>query len=196
MADDKKYPLWLHHPNEQPAIVSDDYQNGPPRLGYAAPAGQARMFPPVQVNSPDQETYYVSRGYEPGQSVKPPVAQLPQGFQYQEYPRIENGVLVSDPQIAPVDTQYPKWIDAPGGRVLVNTAAEEAALVPPAPPPEMTEAEREFLAALDEAQRMQDESPDDLFSMALSLGIKADRRWGERRLREAIAEIEQETAPR
>ncbi len=199
-----RYPLWMHHPHEQAAILSDDYgsQHGTrPPLGYGAPPGRARRFPPVMAKNADQEAYHAAQGYEPGESSKEAFERAPPplGLQQQEYPKIVNGLVVQDPSAPPpVDTQYPKWVDLPdGSQKLVNNVAEERALIGEPPEPEWTEAEREFLDALNEAQREQDTAgtEGDLLPLALSLGIKADKRWGDRRLREAIDEIEKATAP-
>ncbi len=204
MPEYQRFPLWMHHPHEQPAVLSDDYggpQGTRPALGYGAPAGRARRFPPVMVQNAEQEAYHASQGYEPGQSSKAAFekAPLPSGYQQQEYPKIVNGLVVQDPNAPPpVDPNYPKWVDLPdGSQKLVNNQAEERALVGEPPEPEMSVAEREFLDALNEAQREQDTAgtEGDLLLLALSLGIKADKRWGDRRLREAIDEIEKATAP-
>lgn len=161
----QEYPRWLHHPGEQPAILSDDYAGGqrPPMSGYQAPGGRPRMFPPVMVNNEDQEAYYVSRGYEPGQSTKAAfiaaqeAAQLPSGYRQQDYPMMVDGRLVQDPGLPPpVDTNYPKWVDGPKGRELARDAADELRIMaaPDAAPVALagySDADEVFLAAIDAA---------------------------------------------
>lgn len=158
MSESQRYPLMLHHPNEQPAVISDDQARGPMNVGYSAKPGQSRMFPPVTVDNADQEAYHVSRGYEPGPSAMPAaVAALPENYSYQQYPVMVDGVLVQDPTFVPVDNQYPKWVDRPGSeQVLVKSAKEEADILASLPPveelePVMSEVDRQFLAAMDAA---------------------------------------------
>lgn len=126
------FPKWLHHPSEQPAIISDDYENGVhPRIGYQAAPGRARSLPPVLVNNPDQQAYYESRGYIAGPSGKEAAirAPLPPNYQYKEYPRVDGNGVIPDPAApAPPDNRYPMWVETPGGDVLVQNAEQEAAV--------------------------------------------------------------------
>jgi hypothetical protein len=136
-----------------------------------------------------------------------------------------DGELIRDPsELPPPDRNYPKWINFTDGRdpVKVNSRAEEAALLPPPPPPEPSEAEREFWAAMREAEvaptvthpiplppteeghgrkgppRLDEEARAviaELRTYAEGLGIEVKHQWREAKLRAAIAEVERATAP-
>lgn len=192
-ADFQMYPKWMHHPNEQPAVISDDYDRGPALGPYHADPGRPRQFPPVQAQSQDQEEYYASRGYVAGASnkeaaIRARIAPIPQDYRYSEYPKMVNGEMVPDPDAPPpTDNRYPKWVHFTDGResLLVKTEAEERALRPPPPP---SEAESEFWAALTEAEAQPPDDREALLESALAYGIAVDRRWGVARLKAAIAE--------
>lgn len=166
MSTYERYPMVMHHPAEQPAVLCDEYatQYGErPPLGYSAPPGMARLWPPVTVNNADQEAYYLSRGYEEGPSTKAAFvqataqAQLPHGYRREEYPKYVNGQLVADPQAVVIDRNYPKWVDGPQGKKIVQNAQEELAYLGTEAvdvleaEAGMTDSDRAFLAEIDEA---------------------------------------------
>jgi hypothetical protein len=227
----ERYPMWLHHPAEQPAVLCDEYatQYGErPPVGYSARPGQARMFPPVMVNNPDQEAYHVSRGYEPGPSTKQAFvaaqaeARLPANYRHQDYPMMVGGQLVQDPQTVVMDHNYPKWVDGPQGKKIVQNAQEELAYLGTEAvdmmdaDEGMADADRAFLASIDEAaskashlplKRLARQvpkparrkppphtppAPEELLQQARALGLNVDRRWSVRRILEKMDEKQAE----
>lgn len=150
----REYPKVLNHPHFQSAVVSDDSERGPWQVGYNAPAGRAAQFPPVTVNGPDQEEYYVSRGYTPGTTTAPEEWQrravAPRSGPQVEYPRFnDNGTVDYGPAGQPmVDKNYPKWVTlADGSQAIAQSAEHEAQLCPPRQP-----TEDEIAAELAEAE--------------------------------------------
>lgn len=202
MSDDKRYPLWLHHPNEQPAILSDDYENGPrPPLSYAAKPGRPRICPPVQVNNRDQEAYYVSRGYLPGNSTLPAYITAHQAAEEEKAQRRE------EPDIR----EYPKWVHTAEGSVIAKDAAHEAEILARGSsknePVERKAKRAERKAAPDYgvAQPRAKRPSDQKFGAASqarwaaiaeakALGIPADKNWRMADVQRAIAERQQQVA--
>jgi hypothetical protein len=222
----REYPKVLNHPHFQPAIVSDDSERGAWQTGYNAPAGRAAQFPPVTVNGPDQEEYYVSRGYTPGTTTAPEEWQrrmvAPRIGPQVDYPRFNpDGSVDYGPAGPPVvDKDYPKWVTlADGSQAIAQSAEHEAQLCPPREPTEaeiaaeLAEIEAKAAAlraklgrpdprpeyppappqfdgtpVIDAALRAERSGKDRLIADAAELGIKADRRWSERRLQAAIDE--------
>jgi hypothetical protein len=153
----EEYPKWLKHPGEAPARISDDWANGPPQvgqnIGFHSPAGKPAQFPPVLVNSREQEEMYEARGYTAGpmsaaaaQTAR--AAPIPAGYSKEEYPRIDNGMVVQDPSKPPPSNEYPKWCRRDGVEKIVHSREEEDRLFPPIPPkaPAPPESEWEFPA--------------------------------------------------
>lgn len=66
-------------------------------------------FPPVQVESPDQEEEYAAKGYKPNGNPDPKAFEA----------------LKTAPPATYVHEEYPKWV---GGKI-VNSAEEEAKLL-------------------------------------------------------------------
>ncbi len=201
MSDDKRYPLWLHHPNEQPAILSDDYENGPrPPLAYAAKPGRPRICPPVQVNNRDQEAYYVSRGYLPGNSTLPAYITAHQAVQEERLQRRE------EPDIR----EYPKWVHTAEGSVIAKDAAAEAAILARGSsknePVERKAKRAERKAAPDYGVAQPKRKHDgakfsagpkrrwDAIAEAKALGIPADKTWKLADVQRALAERHQQVA--
>ena len=120
----ERYPLLMVHPAHLPASI------GTPKLDssgrpVAWEGGTAERYPPIQVQSPDDEEFYKSRGYEPAGKGDPAA-----------WSRAHANPINID-SYKPVE--YPKWvIDRE-----VQSAEEEAAVralhghaapvVPPAP---------------------------------------------------------------
>ena len=203
------FPLWMDHPSFQAAVISDAWAPPPgypagmpwsPPVGYEPPKGKPAVWPPVQVNNPDQEEYQASRGYmrrkvsrKQAQEVRD-LAIIPQGHEHQEWPRIVNGKLEQDPRLPPPEKgEYPKYVRADGIEKLVKSRAEEQAFLEAhkPEPPLKSEAELEFLAAIAEAEGQQPvvEDEDELEALrkrAEALGIEVDGRWKEHRLRVEI----------
>ncbi len=215
----KKYPLWMRHPHEKPAVISDDWCNGPPSLSFGAQAGKSLRFAPVMVVDQDAEDYHRAQGYEPVNGnptayLKAVIAPEPAGHVHHEYPKMVDGQIDLGPDAPPPpDNFYPYYVRMEGYEpTLVQDKDEHQALLeergtglPPASDvadQEIAELERRLaeLRARKTEQPLGGEtgpvasltgpSRADLLSRALELGIKADRRWGETRLREAIAEAQ------
>ena len=85
--------------------------------------------------------------------------------------------------------EYPKWVEAEGKRVLVNSAADEARVtgreVPVAQEPQVANA----LFAPHQAQEPAEETIGEKALLQLeasNMGIEVDRRWGIKKLRAVI----------
>jgi len=190
MAD--RYPLALHHPNEQPAILSDDYEHGvKPPVGYGALPGRARMFPPVTVHDENQEEFYIAKGYIVGPSNKPAFIPRPVAVR-REAPKVES-----------VDTsEYPKYVDGPNGPEIAKNAVEEAEIIAkcsggagqdgecPGEQPRQPVEEYPGLATGDpvKAQSLRWV----LLRQAKELGVAADRTWKIADMESAISEVQRE----
>ena len=85
------------------------------------------------------------------------------------------------PAPLPNRTGYPKWIDAPTGRMIVYSKAEEA----DAMAGEEVAPQPKHNALLDEPAVSEKSQ---LQLKAQELGITIDRRWGASKLRKVIAE--------
>lgn len=204
----QEYPKWLNHPGYRPAVISDDYGSGPRPVN--APPGRPAQLPPVMVHNPDQEAYYRAQGYEGASGgakafEAATVAPLPPGYRHQEYPRYQNGVVEPDPDApAPPDNEYPKWV-YPEGRapLIVKNAAQEAEIMrgserhEPLKRADPSAVETECIAAIMAAAGEREAPPDAraaLCARAAELGLRIDRRWGEKKLRHAIERATREEA--
>lgn len=190
---EERYPLALHHPNEQPAILSDDYEHGAkPPVGYGALPGRARLFPPVTVHDEDQEEFYLAKGYQIGPSSKPAFI-----------PRPTVAVRRDAPQVESVDTsEYPKYVDGPNGPVIAKNAAEEAEIIARHDggagqdgecPGEQPRQPVEVYPGLATGEPMKAQSLRwVLLRQAKELGIAANRTWKIADMESAIAEAHHE----
>lgn len=115
--------------HDEPDPAEGDYQEFPKWL-------QHETHEPVLVNTAEQQAEALERGYfEPGQSDAQAVeaahaAPYVPGRIAQPYPRMEDGVLVQDPDLEPDGPiEYPKALTPPGGgdQVFVKSRAEETA---------------------------------------------------------------------
>src|SRR5690348_4604867 len=93
----QKYPMWMRHPHEQPAVISDDYAEGQNRPRDARP-GRPLKFPPVMVEDKDAEDYHAAQGYvavsgNPTAFIRAVTAPLPPGHVHHEYPRMVDGQI-------------------------------------------------------------------------------------------------------
>lgn len=84
------------------------------------------------------------------------------------------------PKLKP--SAYPKWVNAPSGRMIVNSKAEELMV--------MGGAQIETKPPVNHLMPPQPELPEKsrLQLQAQQLGIDIDRRWGEKKLRKVIQE--------
>lgn len=121
----EEYPKTMHHPHEQPAVLSDDYEMGPrPPLRYSARPGQARKFPPVQVMDRNQEAYYAAQGYRVGASQK--AAFVPRPVPHSPLPAAPAAMRQSEPELDPA--LWPTWLFRGERKALARTPQEAAAI--------------------------------------------------------------------
>ena len=103
--DFEEFPKVLYHPNATPAV------------NQGAPA----TFPPVTVESPDQEAEYLAKGYQTTPQdaqafVRSVLATKPPGYEFVEYPKwkyhaTKEARIVAD---ATADKSFGKgWQDTP-----------------------------------------------------------------------------------
>ncbi len=132
-----EWPKWLHHPGFSPAVISAGAAGGPLIRGaqYAG-EGKPAQFPPVIVHNPDDEAWYVSKGYTPGSYDQAKVDQQriapkPNGYREVEYPRYEaDGSITPDPNPPVIDTrEYPKYVMGLNGDEIAHDAEEEVAIL-------------------------------------------------------------------
>ena len=210
--DFERYPMWMKHPNHRPAVISDDYAEGHNRgaqFKHHAKPGTPEQFPAVMVNNPDQEGYYAARGYVAQGGDKKAfdrsqIAPIPKGYRHREYPRIVNGLVEQDPNAPEPETnEYPKWVTPEGHKpVIVKSRAHEDEVMrgttKKEPVKRETSAvEADCLAAIMAAAGNIDTAPyarAELCARAAELGLSIDKRWGEKKLREAIAQAEEQEA--
>lgn len=108
--DYQEYPMWMSHKDHEPVMVNDGEQE--------AEAEEKGYFRPGKPDAQAVEAAHASP-YVPGAKVK-------------EYPRMENGVLMQDPELdddGPVE--YPKALTPPDGnrenQVIVASRKDEEA---------------------------------------------------------------------
>jgi hypothetical protein len=176
-----EYPKWMNHPHEQPAVLSDDYEIGQkPPLGYSAPPGRPRMFPPVQVMDRTQEAYYAAQGYRVGPSQRPAFVPRP------VMPLVSQGSPAAQPEI---DLgEWPQWLFRDGRQALAKT------------PQEAAEIEAAWSAEDRQKTTVHGSTPKgaglarrwELIREAKALGIPADGKWTIERLQRAIEEAGRE----
>ena len=99
MSDYQTYPMWLHHPHFQAAVISDDQTLRRPI-----------RFPPVLVHDDEQRADHEAKGYKPGGTPNP------RAFEAQ---------VLHGPAKAYVHQEYPKWV----GDKLVQSEEQELALM-------------------------------------------------------------------
>lgn len=105
----REFPKWMQHKTHEAVLVNDKGQQSEAEAkGYYEPG-----VPDAEAVEADRASPYVP------------------GRKNLEYPRMENGILVQDPD-APSDgpIEYPKALTPPGGgdQVFVNSKAEERAM--------------------------------------------------------------------
>lgn len=176
-----EYPKEMHHPHFKPAVLSVgpamDLPGGPNQ-------SRAARYPPVTVNSPDQEEWYASRGYASGRS-------LPQRHKDRENIRMRQAPEAETPETY----EYPKYV----GDKIAYSAEEEAAIL--ATPIDAGEgcAEVDATYIVDPAELAEfrawkagraDErgtaEQAELLKLCAQAGIKADARFSVKRLRELL----------
>jgi hypothetical protein len=140
-----QYPKMLVHPDHVPGtpdeIHAEPREEGKPLKTYMV-KGTPEKFPPVTVNSPEEEAEWNAKGYHMPKLPDPTAFQRSRSVPYDPhrtvngYPRWENGVLVNDPALGNSGVkEYPKWVRAreategDDGMVLVNSAKEEFELL-------------------------------------------------------------------
>jgi hypothetical protein len=132
MNEYQEYPKWLHHPGSQPAVISvpPTVERGKLRADQAP--GAPMTYPPVMVHNPDDEAYYVARGYSSGASnrgdyERQTIAPPPAGFVQRDFPMYgEGGLIIQDPNAPPPDIgEYPKYV---GDEIARNRAEEDEIL--------------------------------------------------------------------
>jgi len=204
----ERYPMWMKHPNHRPAVISDDYEGGANRgaqYRHHAKPGVPEQFPAVMVNNPDQESYYAARGYvaqggDAKSFERAQIAPLPKSYRHHEYPRIVNGLVEQDPNAPEPETnEYPKWVRPEGKEPqIVRSRQEEDEVMrgstrhEPVKRAEPSEIENECLAAIMAAANgtVAPDARAELCAKAAEMGIKFDKRWGEKKLRQAIEQKE------
>src|SRR6185437_940174 len=202
--DFERYPMWMKHPNHRPAVISDDYAEGHNRgaqFKHHAKPGTPEQFPAVMVNNPDQEGYYAARGYVAQGGDKKAfdrsqIAPIPKGYRHNEYPRIVNGLVEQDPNAPEPETnEYPKYVRPEGKEpVIVKSRKEEDEVMrgttKKEPVKRETSAvEADCLAAIMAAAGDTGATPDaraELCKRAVAMGLTIDKRWGEKKLRQAV----------
>lgn len=140
-AEYSEYPVMLVHPNHKDAVPDDwavERGEGGQILRTRIP-GVSEVFPPRQVSTAAEEADWGKKGYARAGHDDPDAIRTQNASPYvpgrviEEFPKVENGVVVDPnaPHVGPIE--YPKWV----GDKLVNNRAEENALkgivAPPAP---------------------------------------------------------------
>lgn len=80
-----EYPKMMVHPGSQNAV-----------LGFGPREGHPTTFPPVFVNTADQEAQYEAKGYIAKGGSVDHSSHEPRGYKFHEYPKWVNGTLVKD----------------------------------------------------------------------------------------------------
>lgn len=78
-----EYPKMMVHPGSQNAV-----------LGFGPREGHPTTFPPVFVNTADQEAQYEAKGYIAKGGNVDHSSHEPRGYKFHEYPKWVNGTLV------------------------------------------------------------------------------------------------------
>jgi hypothetical protein len=117
MTQYQQFPMWLHHPAFEAAVISDDPTRRKPI-----------RFPPVLVHSEDQMQQHMAMGYEPGGTPNP---------------RAFEARVAMGPVQPHAHQEYPKWV----GDRIVHSEAEELALLEAAEAAERTTPRRARAAA-------------------------------------------------
>ncbi|TAL03702.1 MAG: hypothetical protein EPO08_03425, partial [Rhodospirillaceae bacterium] len=216
MIEFNEYPKLMRHPEHVPAQkatrASQVGENGLVFL-VDVPA-KAAVYPDVTVRDADEEAEWTTKGWAlPGRSdgMAFERAKAAPGKPGEEFPKWVDGVLVQDPD-APVDLskEYPKWLhfkDGSESRLVSDPAEEKRVLAArgetvqqPAPKPyvplvatkPVDPEYEEFLAwkaaRAAEAAKIDPEADERaaLISLAEETGVEIDKRWGLKRLREAV----------
>lgn len=212
VTDYNEYPKFMRHPEHVDAVpptTGARAENGG-IVTYAIP-GVPEKFPDVMVRNAEEQEEWGAKGYKEGGHSDERAfekAKVAPGVPGDEWPKWEDGKLVPDPN-APVDLsrEYPKWLHFDDGRdVLVNSPAEEAKakssgyVAPkaepapkpyvPMPAPQLDADELAAFRAWKEAQAGPAKAAaSPLVSLRAELDAKGtpyDKRWGEKRLREAL----------
>jgi len=78
-----EFPKMMVHPGSQNAV-----------LGFGPREGHPTTFPPVFVNTEDQQAEYEAKGYVAKGGKTDHSGHAPHGYQFHEYPKWVNGTLV------------------------------------------------------------------------------------------------------
>lgn len=176
-ADFSDYPKHMHHPGFQPGVADTEYKilkaDGSPSGMVTYSGGKPIRYPPVLVHTPDQEEQHAAMGYVSVGKSDPAA-----------FARAVAGTMPVTSDYKPVE--YPKWIDGPNGKVLVQDVEQERLIL--------------SLDVLDD--------PQEAVALAVSLGVFPNVREPEpsaaeienAALKEQLAEmramLEQLTAPK
>lgn len=155
------YPKMLVHPDHVDGVPDEicahPKEEGKPLSTYVV-KGIAEKFPHATANNEAEEAEWNAKGYrmpviaDPMAFQKARAVPFKPGQTASEYPRWENGILISDPSLNTSGRQeYPKWI----GDKLANSAKEEFDLLQGG---EFTNARVEYLIT---ERRQHSESGDD-----------------------------------
>lgn len=129
--DYAEYPLMMKHPDHESAIPDETtpIKGESGAVTFTVIKGKPEKFPDVQVNDPDEEAEWASKGYarpglaDPKAVESSKAAPHNPNHRHQEWPKQINGRIIADPN-APSDFQkYPMMV----GDTVVNNEAEEAA---------------------------------------------------------------------
>lgn len=133
-AGHQEYPLMLTHVKCEAATPTFAAKlNSAGQVIEPEIPGRPAKFPPLTVNSEDEEKAAIAKGYaRPGKS-DPAAVQASISSPYDpgrvtsEYPKMVNGKLVQDPAYDPSGRQeYPKWVGGENGKIVNSRAEEEA----------------------------------------------------------------------
>lgn len=203
------------HVDAIPPTMGVRVENGN-RIEFQIPGIPAKFPPAIVRDALEQAGWeargYIAPGV-PGAEAAFERATLAPGKPGDEWPKWVDGVLTQDPDAPPdITGQYPKWLHFEGGdSVLVSDAAHEARVLesrgvkaePEKQPDKPYLPEKaadpdyaEFLAW--KAQREAATAPEPvvvdkdaeersaLLALAEETGVEVDKRWGLKRLREAV----------
>lgn len=131
MTEYAEYPLMLQHPDYEPEVPDETVpfktESG---VTFTIVKGRPAKFPPVQVNTPHEESALSENGYRRPGLADPKAAESAKAVPHnpahahREWPKMVNGQTVADPKAPVSDFQkYPMMV----GDVVVNSESEEAA---------------------------------------------------------------------
>lgn len=132
------FPKMLVHPDHVPAVPDEIFAERQDGGGMKTHVikGKPEKMGPVTVNDAIEEAAWADKGYAEPVRSDPDAFQRSRAMPYDpsrvmtDYPKMVNGVLINDPALDSSGMQqYPKWVMSKGEKVLVETAAQEAALM-------------------------------------------------------------------